>query len=201
LGSGQARAKATSKETEAGEAAPFKTGLTHVDRSGTLHMVDVGGKAATRRLAIAMSRITLSAAAFAATCDNALAKGDVLTVAKIAGIQAAKRCAELIPLCHTLSLSSAQVHIAPDASRPHTFLLLACARTAGQTGVEMEALTAASVASLTVYDMTKALSKASVIGDTRLLLKLGGKSGRFEADVEPEVLAAVPADWLEEYDL
>ena len=159
-------------------------------------MVDVGAKATSSRLAVAMSRVTLSAAAFEAVQKNALAKGDVLTVAKVAGIQAAKRCADLIPLCHSLALSSAQVHIVPDPLQPNTLLLLACARTAGQTGVEMEALTAASVASLTVYDMTKAMSKASVIADTRLLLKLGGKSGRFEAEVDAGVLAAVPREWL-----
>lgn len=158
-------------------------------------MVDVGAKAVTARVAVAMSRVRLASEAYAAVLANTAAKGDVVAVAEIAGIQASKRTADLIPLCHSLALSSAHVRVTADPVEPDTLLVLACARTVGQTGVEMEALTAAAVAALTVYDMTKAMSKGSVIGDTQLLVKTGGRSGTYRAAVDPALLAAVPAEW------
>ncbi len=150
------------------------TALTHLDETGAARMVDVAGKPATAREAIATGRITMSADAAAAIRDGAAKKGDVLAVARVAGIMAAKRTAELIPLCHPLPLTRVSVDLAPDASG---VTVIATCATEGKTGVEMEALTAATVALLTVYDMAKALDKAMVIGDVRLLSKTGGKSG------------------------
>ncbi len=154
------------------------TGLTHLDESGAARMVDVGAKAVTQRVAVATGRITMSAEAAAAIAAGAVQKGDVLATARIAGIMAAKKTAELIPLCHPLPLSSVTIDLAPDASG---VTVTATAATAAQTGVEMEALTAAGVALLTVYDMAKALDKAMVIGGVRLLSKRGGKSGDWTA--------------------
>jgi len=152
--------------------------LTHLDESGAARMVDVGHKAATERVAVAEGRIRLSAEALAAIAEGATRKGDVLATARIAGIMAAKRTAELIPLCHPLPLSSVKVDLAFGDG---WISVTAEARTTGQTGVEMEALTAASVALLTVYDMAKALDRSMVIEGVRLLEKRGGKSGDWRA--------------------
>ena len=145
-------------------------------------MVDVSAKAATVRRAVAEGTITMSAAAFRAVQANAIKKGDVLGVARIAGVQAAKRTAELIPLCHPVALSDVQVDCTLDAALPGV-LVRGSAATVGPTGVEMEALTATAVALLTIYDMAKSADKAMVISGVRLLEKSGGKSGAFRARV------------------
>jgi len=150
------------------------TGPTHLDDDGAARMVDVGAKAVTAREAVASGRIDMSANAAKAIADGLVKKGDVLAVARVAGIMAAKKTADLIPLCHPIALSAVTVDFLPDDSG---VTVTATARTAGQTGVEMEALTAASVALLTIYDMAKALDKAMVIGAVQLESKTGGKSG------------------------
>jgi len=155
--------------------------LTHLDKDGSAHMVDVSAKAVTAREAIATGRIAMSEEAAAAIAQGLVKKGDVLAVARVAGIMAAKRTAELIPLCHPIPLSSVSIAFDLDDS---SVTVTATAKTAGQTGVEMEALTAASVALLTVYDMAKALDKGMVISDVRLLAKTGGKSGNWTAGDE-----------------
>lgn len=154
------------------------SGLTHLDETGSARMVDVAGKAVTRREAVAEGRIAMSAEAAAAIRSGSVAKGDVLATARIAGIMAAKKTAELIPLCHPLPLTRVAVDLALDDSG---VTVTATAATEGKTGVEMEALTAASVALLTLYDMAKALDKAMVISGVRLLAKTGGKSGDWTA--------------------
>ncbi|TPG43350.1 cyclic pyranopterin monophosphate synthase MoaC [Sphingomonas koreensis] len=141
-------------------------------------MVDIAGKPVTAREAVATGRITMSPAAAAAIREGAAAKGDVLAVARVAGIMAAKKTAELIPLCHPLPLTRVSIDLAADATG---VTVTATAETEGKTGVEMEALTAASVALLTIYDMAKAIDKAMVIDGVRLLIKTGGKSGDFRA--------------------
>ncbi len=148
--------------------------LTHLDESGGARMVDVGGKASTAREATATGRITMSAEAAAAIRAGLVKKGDVLAVARVAGIMAAKRTSDLIPLCHPLSITSVALDLVPDETGVTATATIAVN---GQTGVEMEALTAVSVALLTVYDMAKALDKSMVIGDMRLIAKRGGKSG------------------------
>ena len=154
--------------------------LSHVTSSGRASMVNVGAKTATERLARAEGRIKMSVAAFKAIRSNAIKKGDVLAVARIAGIQAAKRTAELIPLCHPLALTDVQIDLTLDAKLPG--VRAECTvRTVGQTGVEMEALTAVGVALLTIYDMAKAVDKSMTIAGIRLLEKRGGKSGVFKA--------------------
>jgi cyclic pyranopterin monophosphate synthase len=154
------------------------TKLSHLDESGAAHVVDVSAKADTIREAEAEGRITMSAEALAAIREGSAKKGDVLATARIAGIMAAKKTADLIPLCHSLMLTKVSVDFAfePDGVR-----VTAMARLSGQTGVEMEALTAASVALLTIYDMAKALDKGMVISGIRLLSKTGGKSGDWRA--------------------
>lgn len=154
------------------------SGLTHLDEAGAARMVDVGGKAATRREAVAGGRIAMGADAVAAIRDGAVAKGDVLATARIAGIMAAKRCADLIPLCHPLPLTKVEIALTVDDAG---VAVTATAATEGTTGVEMEALTAASIALLTIYDMAKAIDKAMVIDGVRLLSKTGGKSGDWHA--------------------
>ncbi|SEQ70909.1 cyclic pyranopterin monophosphate synthase MoaC [Sphingobium sp. YR768] len=154
------------------------TGLTHLDEDGAVRMVDVGAKAVTAREAVASGRIDMSGEAAKAIADGLVKKGDVLAVARVAGIMAAKKTADLIPLCHPIALSAVTVDFALDDSG---VTVTATARTAGQTGVEMEALTAASVALLTVYDMAKALDKGMIIGGVRLIAKSGGKSGDWRA--------------------
>jgi cyclic pyranopterin phosphate synthase len=158
-------------------------GLSHVDGRGAARMVDVSGKPVTAREARAGGAIRMSAAAFDAVRENRVQKGDVLTVARIAGIQAAKRTAELVPLCHALPLDSVDVALSLDPALPGVRVETA-ARTTGRTGVEMEALTAAAVALLTVYDMVKAVDRAMEIGAVRLLAKSGGQHGDWARDME-----------------
>lgn len=153
--------------------------LTHLDEAGAARMVDVGAKAVTGREAVATGRIDMSADAARAIAEGAVAKGDVLAVARIAGIMAAKQTSALIPLCHPLPLTRAAIDLAVDAAG---VTVTATVGTAGQTGVEMEALTAVSVALLTVYDMAKAIDKGMTIGGVRLLRKTGGKSGDWHAE-------------------
>ncbi|MGZ8457846.1 MAG: cyclic pyranopterin monophosphate synthase MoaC [Gemmatirosa sp.] len=152
------------------------TGLSHVDATGEARMVDVGAKAVTERAARAVGAIRMQAATLEQLRENRLAKGDVLTVAKIAGIMAAKRTAELIPLCHPIALSHADVSLTLDAALPGV-RVEATARTSGRTGVEMEALTAATVALLTIYDMAKAVDRGMILEGVRLVEKTGGASG------------------------
>ena len=152
--------------------------LTHLDEQGKARMVDVGAKADTRRVAIAEGRITMSAEALSAIRDGAVPKGDVLAAARIAGIMAAKKTADLIPLCHPLSLDAATLDFAFEESAVR---VTASASLSGKTGVEMEALTAASIALLTIYDMAKAVDKGMVISGLRLIEKRGGKSGDWRA--------------------
>ena len=154
------------------------SGLTHLDADGAAHMVDVGDKAVTQRRAIAAGRIAIAADALAAIRDGAAKKGDVLAVARVAGIMAAKKTADLIPLCHPLPLTRVTLDLALDDSGITATALTA---TDGKTGVEMEALTAVSVALLTIYDMAKAMDRAMTISDIRLLEKAGGKSGDWRA--------------------
>lgn len=149
--------------------------LTHTDTQGRAAMVDVGGKVPTLRTATATATVLLGGAAFRLLRDNQLAKGDALAVAQLAGIMASKRTSTLIPLCHPLPLDHAAVAFELDERR-HTAVVTATCRTTGRTGVEMEALTAASVAALTVYDMCKAVSHDIVITDVKLLSKTGGKT-------------------------
>jgi cyclic pyranopterin phosphate synthase len=154
------------------------TNLTHLDEDGSARMVDVSAKAVTSREAVATGHIAMSNEAAAAIAQGLVKKGDVLAVARVAGILAAKRTADLIPLCHPIALSSVNIDFDLE---PAGVTAIATARTAGQTGVEMEALTATSVALLTIYDMAKALDKGMIIGDVRLLAKSGGKSGDWRA--------------------
>ena len=152
--------------------------LTHLDAQGKARMVDVGGKAETARVAIASGRIRMSAEALAAIRDGDVPKGDVLAAARIAGIMAAKKTAELIPLCHPLALDAVTVDFAFEDDGVRA---TATASLTGRTGVEMEAMTATSIALLTIYDMAKALDKGMVIEDVRLIEKRGGKSGDWQA--------------------
>jgi cyclic pyranopterin phosphate synthase len=154
--------------------------LTHFDDSGNAHMVDVGGKGETERLAVARASVTMQPATLKLIATKKAAKGDVLAVAQLAGIMAAKRTPELIPLCHPLSLSSVDVKLALDKKRNAVDIEATC-KVKGRTGVEMEALTAASVAALTVYDMCKSVDRGMVISEVKLLHKSGGKSGTFNA--------------------
>lgn len=154
------------------------TDLTHLDADGRVHMVDVGGKPMTVREAVATGRITMSAAAADAIRAGAIKKGDVLAVARVAGIMAAKRTSDLVPLCHPLPLTRVSIELSPDEDG---VTATATAATEGQTGVEMEALTAVTVALLTIYDMAKAVDKLMTLSDIRLLRKSGGKSGDWSA--------------------
>ncbi len=155
--------------------------LTHFDSQGNAVMVDVGGKAATSRVAVAKGSVLMAAETMALIQAGGVGKGDVLAVAQLAGIMGAKRTPDLIPLCHPLALSSVQVELRCDPARPAIDITATC-RLTGQTGVEMEALTAVSVAALTVYDMCKAVDRSMRITDIRLVHKAGGKSGVFNAD-------------------
>ena len=150
--------------------------LTHFDAQGQAHMVDVSSKAATHRVARAQGHISMQAATFALVASGHAAKGDVLGVARIAAIQGAKRCADLVPLCHPLPLTRVTVDFELDAAQ-HRIVCTAQAETVGPTGVEMEALCAVQVGLLTVYDMCKAADKAMVIEGVRVVEKRGGKSG------------------------
>ncbi len=159
---------------------PEKPRLTHFDAAGAAHMVDVSDKAVTDRVAVAEGLVRMTAATLALISEGRAKKGDVLSVARLAGIMAAKRTADLIPLCHPLPVTKVAVDLTPDPDLPG-IRISAKVKTSGQTGVEMEALTAVSVAALTVYDMVKAVEKSMVIEGIRLVLKDGGKSGRYEA--------------------
>jgi cyclic pyranopterin phosphate synthase len=149
--------------------------LTHIDESGEARMVDVGDKDVTSRRAVAQARVTMQPSTLELIAADEVAKGDVFAVARVAGIQGAKRCSDLIPLCHPLPLTKVTVSFAIE--RPATVLITTECRVTGRTGVEMEALTAASIAALTVYDMCKAADKAMTIHDVALLRKEGGNSG------------------------
>ena len=151
-------------------------GFTHLDASGAAHMVDVGDKDATRRRAVARSVVAMESTTAAAIADGDVKKGDVLAVARIAGIQAAKRTADIIPLCHPLLLSKVAVDLTVEES---SVVIEAVVETTGPTGVEMEALHACTAAALTIYDMCKALDRAMVISDVMLIEKSGGRSGDF----------------------
>jgi len=154
------------------------SGLTHLDADGAAHMVDVGDKAVTNRRAVATGHIAIDADALAAIRDGAAKKGDVLAVARVAGIMAAKKTADLIPLCHPLPLTRVTLDLVLDDAG---ITATALAATDGKTGVEMEALTAVSVALLTIYDMAKAMDRGMTISNIRLLEKAGGKSGDWRA--------------------
>ena len=154
--------------------------LTHFDDKGAAHMVDVSDKKITHRVAVAKGIITMEPSTLALITEGRAKKGDVLGIARLAGIMAAKKTHELIPLCHPLALSKVSLELTPNVEN-NSVEIEATVKTTGQTGVEMEALTAVSMAALTVYDMVKAVDKAMVISDVRLVLKDGGKSGLFEA--------------------
>jgi len=153
-------------------------GLSHFDGEGRAHMVDVSDKPVTSRTAIAQGHIKMTADTLALITEGRADKGDVLGIARIAGIMGAKKTAELIPLCHPLPITKVALELTPDATLPG-IRITATVKTGGQTGVEMEALTAVSTAALTVYDMVKAVQKDMEIGGVRLTFKDGGKSGRF----------------------
>lgn len=153
--------------------------LTHFDEKGAAHMVDVSEKATTSRVAVARGFISMQPTTLAMVAEGSAKKGDVLGVARLAGIMAAKKTHDLIPLCHPLALSKIAVELdVTDGG----IAIEATVKNTGQTGVEMEALTAVSLAALTIYDMVKAVDKSMVISDVRLVLKDGGKSGLFEAE-------------------
>lgn len=160
---------------------PVQGNLTHIGTTGEAHMVDVGDKAETVREAVAEGTVRMQPATLAMIVEGNAKKGDVLGTARIAGIMAAKKAHELIPLCHPLLLTKVTVDIEPDHTLPG-LRVRALARVTGKTGVEMEALTAASVACLTIYDMAKAVDRGMAISDIRLLSKTGGKSGDYQAD-------------------
>lgn len=155
--------------------------LTHLDNQGNAAMVDVSAKAVTVRVAQAGARVGMKAQTLALIAQGGHKKGDVLSIARIAGIQAAKKCSELIPLCHPLMLSSVTVELELDHTENAVQIVASC-KVADRTGVEMEALTAASVAALTIYDMCKAVDRGMVISDIQLLSKSGGKSGDWLRD-------------------
>ncbi len=155
--------------------------LTHFDRKGDAHMVDVSEKAVTSRIATACGHISMARETFDIISEGRAKKGDVLGVARLAGIMGAKKTPDLIPLCHPLPVTKVAVELTLDPDLPGV-QIEATVKTTGQTGVEMEALTAVSTAALTVYDMAKAVDKAMQIGGIRVVLKDGGKSGRYEAE-------------------
>jgi len=154
--------------------------LSHFDEAGQAHMVDVSAKPVTDRIAVAEGRVVMQADTLALVLQGRAKKGDVLGIARVAGIMAAKRTAELIPLCHPLPITKVTLDLVPDAALPGV-RVQATVKTSGQTGVEMEALTAVSVACLTIYDMLKAAEKSMQIEGIRVVLKDGGKSGRYQA--------------------
>ncbi len=164
----------------------IKKQLTHFDEKGNTQMVNVGGKDETLRIAIARGHITARPETLRLIAEQGMKKGDVLEVARLAGIMAAKRTGELIPLCHPLALTSIRVELVIADDVPQ-IEIEAEVQTVGRTGVEMEALTAVSVAALTVYDMCKAVDREMVIGDVRLVKKTGGKSGSFTRDTKDTV--------------
>ncbi|MEK6777293.1 MAG: cyclic pyranopterin monophosphate synthase MoaC [bacterium] len=153
--------------------------LSHFDEEGRSRMVDVSDKEETLREAVARGAISMQPRTFDLIQDRKISKGDVLGVARVAGIMAAKRTAELIPMCHPLNITGIEIHFYPDQEKS-SIEIEARARVTGKTGVEMEALTAVSAAALTIYDMAKAVDREMVISDIRLMKKSGGKSGAFE---------------------
>ena len=154
--------------------------LTHLDDKGQAHMVDVSAKDITERTATAAATVTMKPETLALILDGSVAKGDAIATARLAGIMAAKRTSDLIPLCHPLAITKVTVELTPDPARNAIDITATC-KVSGKTGVEMEALTAASVAALTIYDMCKAVDRGMVISDIRLLHKAGGKSGVWTA--------------------
>jgi len=154
--------------------------LTHFDRDGNAVMVDVSAKDETDRIAVAAGRISMQPATLSLIKQGGVKKGDVLSVAQLAGIMGSKKTADLIPLCHPLPLNSVEVRLSLDETQ-NSVVIEATARTRGRTGVEMEALTAVSVAALTIYDMVKAADRGMQISDIRLIHKSGGKSGTYDA--------------------
>ena len=160
---------------------PDPSALTHIGVEGEARMVDVGNKAATSRIAVAEGRVRMAATTLSSVLAGDAKKGDVIGAARIAGIMAAKRTSELIPLCHSVALSKVVVDIVPDESLPG-LNVRAEARCVGPTGVEMEALTAVSVACLTIYDMAKAIDRGMIVEGVRLIEKSGGKSGEWRAE-------------------
>ncbi len=158
----------------------MKTPLTHFDQAGQAHMVDVSDKDVTRRVARAAGRIQMNAATFDLIASGSAEKGDVLGVARLAAIQGTKRTSDLIPLCHPIALTRVAVEFTLDQENI-AVECLATAETVGRTGVEMEALTAVSVALLTIYDMCKAVDRGMVLGEIRLVEKMGGRSGHWQA--------------------
>jgi len=169
------------------------TRLTHISTSGEAHMVDVGGKAVTSRSATAEGRVTMQPETLALVLAGDAKKGDVLGTARLAGIMAAKRTAELIPLCHPLLITKVTLDLTPDENLPG-IRVRATVKVSGQTGVEMEALTAVSVACLTIYDMVKAADRGMSIEGIRLLEKSGGKSGLWQASDEQSETTAEGLD-------
>jgi cyclic pyranopterin phosphate synthase len=162
-----------------------KAQLSHLDKGGRARMVDVGAKPDSQRVAVARGRVNMQPETLALVQAGTAKKGDVLTVAQVAGIQAAKRTHELIPMCHPLLLSHVAVALTPFQAGEQAWIdVEATARTTGKTGVEMEALTAASVAALTIYDMCKAVDRGMCITDLRLMHKSGGKSGTWKREEE-----------------
>lgn len=158
----------------------MSSGLTHFDEKGAARMVDVAGKPVTARVAVARGAVRMAPGTLELARSGTAKKGDVYGVARVAGIMAAKRTSDLIPLCHPLALTSVEVAFREDADAPRV-LIEARVATQGQTGVEMEALAAVTVAALTIYDMLKAVDRGMVVEDVRVALKEGGGSGRFEA--------------------
>ena len=161
-------------------SGPDKQPLSHFDDRGQAHMVDVSAKPVTDRVAVAVGAVRMTTETLALISEGRAKKGDVLSVARLAGIMAAKKTSDLIPLCHPLPITRVALELMADPALPGV-RIEATVKTSGQTGVEMEALTAVSVAALTVYDMVKAVEKSMVIDGVRLILKDGGKSGRYEA--------------------
>ena len=159
-------------------------GLTHFDSEGAAHMVDVSDKPVTARVAVARGAVVMTAETLALITSGQATKGDVLGVARLAGIMGAKKTADLIPLCHPLPITKVALTLTPDPTLPG-IVVEATVKTGGQTGVEMEALTAVSVACLTIYDMVKAVEKPMRIEGIRLVLKDGGKSGRYTSEDQP----------------
>ncbi len=158
-----------------------KSDLTHFDDQGRARMVDVSDKADTLRRAVARGRVVFSAKAYEIARSGGVKKGDILSIAEIAGVMGAKRTSDLIPLCHPLPITGLSVSVEPDDDAC-AFIVTAEVKTTGKTGVEMEALTAVATACLTIYDMAKAIDKSMIIGDIKLFEKSGGKSGDFSRD-------------------
>ena len=154
--------------------------LNHFNKNGEVHMVDVGDKSVTSRVAVARGEISMESSTLKVICDGTANKGDVLGTARLAGIMAAKNTSNLIPLCHSIQITKVSLDLLPN-EKEKKIEIIASVKSSGQTGVEMEALTAVSVAALTIYDMVKAIDKSMKVNNIRLTLKDGGKSGKFES--------------------